>query len=563
MKIESRDLKVDELFTSSYFFIPRFQRPYSWEEENILEFWNDINNIIGQNYFIGSMVVYECDKNTVGIVDGQQRITTITILLCVIRDAFKAIGDDDKAQGLQQYIERKTRENKSKFVLQTETSFPYLQEHILNYSDPQLDCPTGEEEKAIELAEKIFKDKVDSNLKKIQDSTAISTGVNEAKIDWLVNLRDTVLDLSIILISLDNEEDAYLIFETLNTRGKDLALSDLLKNLFVKNIKNTGDVDHAKIKWKKVLETISESETAINSDNFIAHSWSSRYESITLKQAYPKIKQAITPKNVKAHLLAFEKDAEYYRSIFEPRFSWAKDQQEAASSLEALRLFKIAQPAPALLSLVRAFHDNKIKLGKLVIALQAIENFHFAFTAVTSSRSSGGISGMYSSFGRKLYDAESSDRAGNEIRELISKLRDRRPGISEFTANFEGILYTKTNTKQRGLVRYILLRLQHAERITHSGKDSSLTIEHIYPQSKINKTFNEGIVGQIGNLLLVDEDTNNKLKDKSFADKKSILIERGYKLPSCFSNSDEITPELILDSTRSRAALAFEEVWRI
>ena len=55
---------------------------------------------------------------------------------------------------------------------------------------------------------------------------------NKEKSKWLTKTRDVILELNIILITLDNEDDAYLIFETLNTRGKDLELSDLVKNLF-------------------------------------------------------------------------------------------------------------------------------------------------------------------------------------------------------------------------------------------------------------------------------------------------------------------------------------------
>ena len=98
MKIESRDVSLDELLTANYFFIPRFQRPYSWDDENINDFWSDISDNIGTNYFIGSMVAYKKGDNTLGVVDGQQRLTTITILLCTIRDHFEAIGAKDKAK---------------------------------------------------------------------------------------------------------------------------------------------------------------------------------------------------------------------------------------------------------------------------------------------------------------------------------------------------------------------------------------------------------------------------------------------------------------------------------
>jgi len=138
LKIESKDTDIESLLDGSFFHIPRFQRPYSWDAENISEFWDDLVINKGEDYFIGSMVVYKKAKQQFGVVDGQQRLTTITILLCVIRDEFKNLGNDDLAKGLHQLIERKDRNNQSEYVLKTETSFPYFQEHIQNFQNQRL-----------------------------------------------------------------------------------------------------------------------------------------------------------------------------------------------------------------------------------------------------------------------------------------------------------------------------------------------------------------------------------------------------------------------------------------
>ena len=95
MKIESKDTDIESLLDGSYFHIPRFQRPYSWDDDNIMEFWNDVVVNKSPEYFIGSMVVYKKAKQQFGVVDGQQRLTTITILLCVIRDCFLHLKCND------------------------------------------------------------------------------------------------------------------------------------------------------------------------------------------------------------------------------------------------------------------------------------------------------------------------------------------------------------------------------------------------------------------------------------------------------------------------------------
>lgn len=103
------------------------------------------------------------------------------------------------------------------------------------------------------------------------------------KIKKLIQLRDSLLNLNLIFVILDSEDDAYLIFETLNTRGKDLAVTDLVKNHFTKLLKSKGSVDAAKMKWSQILETIHNSSADISSDTFIYHFWASRYDAIPLK----------------------------------------------------------------------------------------------------------------------------------------------------------------------------------------------------------------------------------------------------------------------------------------
>ena len=564
MKIESTDLSVENLLKGSFFVIPRFQRPYSWEEDNIDDFWNDIAGTNVPEYFIGSMVVYKLSKNTLGVVDGQQRLTTIMILLCSLRDAFSQLEQHDKALGLQGFVERTNRDNRTIFVLQTESSFPFFQETILKYGESQLHDAPGKEEDALAKASDIFRKNISNKLNSIDgDSTIKKSKKLQSKLAWLTKLRDAILELNIILVTLDSENDAYLIFETLNTRGKDLALSDLVRNLFTRLLKPTGDVDHAKIKWDTVLETIANSSEDLEPDNFIVHSWQSRFSAVTKAKAYQNIGDVINIETAMQHLDDFIFDAECYRRIFEPSFAWDRNESEVRRSLEAYRLFKLIQPTPAILALVRAYKMKNIRLSKLKKTLAAIENFHFGFTAVTSSRSSGGISGMYSSFGRRLFEASSPNQASQEIRALISKLRERVPAANEFDAAFEQIIYTRTATTHRLLVRYILLRLTKLERLPFTGASEDLTIEHLVPQESIGDVWPIETVGQIGNLMLVDGDTNENLSTKSFSEKRKILEKNGYRLPEEFRRASKLTAKAIERRTKNIAQKAREEIWKV
>jgi len=552
MRIESHDRKIEELLKGHTFLIPRFQREYSWEADHVLEFWNDILNNLSDAYFIGSMVVYKRERATLAVVDGQQRLTTVTILLCAIREAFKELGEPDLADGLQAYIEQRDRENKTVYVLRTETSFPFLQEEVLKNGPSEAPYDEGNEEEAIKRAFEIFKQQIKRSIES-----------KSSPLTWLKTLRDTVFDLNVILVTLDNEDDAYLIFETLNTRGKDLALSDLLRNHFAKFIQPQGDVDQSKLKWKKVLDTIGSSPVSLDPDTFIVHSWQSRYDFVTKAKTFPKVKAAVNEFNAKEHLNIFAFDAECWRSIYDTEFYWTKSEKNAARSLEALRIFKVTQPAPGLLSLVRAYRNEVIKYRILKKALSNIEKFHFAFNAITSSRSSGGISGMYSSFGRQIFNAKNSNEANHAIDELTRKLRERAVPDEEFDLGFSQVIYTKSHASQKSLVQYILKKVALHEKQPFIGETDDLTIEHLRPQSNLSWGDRDDVIGQIGNLMLVDAETNGLLANNDFGTKKKILRERGYKLPDMLAQAEEISEETIASNTQRISELARNNIWSI
>lgn len=131
MKISRFDKEFREVLQTGYYEIPRFQRPYSWQRENVEDFWNDTIVNSESDYFIGSIVVYKVQTNVRGIVDGQQRLTTITMVLCALRNELSADGESDLASGLHKLIERLN--NTPRFIIHTASSYPYFQEHIQKF----------------------------------------------------------------------------------------------------------------------------------------------------------------------------------------------------------------------------------------------------------------------------------------------------------------------------------------------------------------------------------------------------------------------------------------------
>jgi Protein of unknown function DUF262 len=156
MKITCLDKQVGQLLKESFYRIPRFQRPYSWDRTNIEEFWSDAVVENEAQYFIGNFVVYD-DKTAMGVVDGQQRLTTITLLLCALRNAFEREGFSNLAKGIHALIERADISDHRFYVLQTETSSPYFQEHIQKFGGkPGVPVDAGPEEQLLKQAFEFF-----------------------------------------------------------------------------------------------------------------------------------------------------------------------------------------------------------------------------------------------------------------------------------------------------------------------------------------------------------------------------------------------------------------------
>ncbi|MBI2472515.1 MAG: DUF262 domain-containing protein [Planctomycetes bacterium] len=567
MKVRAIDKQIHEIFASNYYIIPRFQHPYSWDHDNISEFWNDtiVETNLDDDYFIGSIVVYE-NNGYKGIVDGQQRITTIIILLCALRDVFKELKLKDYSEGVQNLIERANIDNKKQFVLSTESSFPYFQEKILKFEKSDYESEVGSEEQNIANAYKVFKDKLDQILASIRGNPSDSEDAKMLKISTsLLDIRKKILNLKIIFVELDNEDEAYLIFETLNTRGKELTVTDLLRNFITKNLHSENvDSDTTKLKWKKILANLNESPVEIDTDTFFLHQWISKYTYISRKLLFKEIKKNIKGNEVENYLNLLVSDSLNYRSIYDiSKREWKKEENEIVDSLKAYQIFNVKQHMPVVLSAFRSYLRGNIKLKTFKNIILSMEKFHFIFTAITSSPSTGGMAQMYSHYAIRLEKENDTNEIGKIINEFIVKLKTKLPSIDEVMIKFKELTYTENNTKTKNLIKYILTKYDRHLRNNSIIDYNNMSIEHLYPQNAPVK-FEGTIVGQIGNLFLVDYKFNNEqLRNKSYEEKKKLLQRASYPLDELMLNSNDINEDVVKERTEYIAKTAYEQIWKM
>jgi uncharacterized protein with ParB-like and HNH nuclease domain len=381
--IDSRLMTFGELLATNnaVYVVPSFQRDYSWTETEVEQLWNDIKETIEEErseYFMGAVVVNNSTKPQLSLIDGQQRVTTIFILMCVLRDIAKQREDEQLAQTIsQQYLgsfNLRTRKIESKLVLNEKNNLFY-QEYIVE-SKPIDNLKEVVKKKNLDQSNKllinaylVLYQKVQERLEKASDFAEIIIQIEECVRDKLI----------CILISVSDEANSYLIFETLNDRGLELSVADLLKNyLFSRAGKKIKDFQSA---WTEINKEIDRAELT----KFIRYYWLSRYGVVREKDLYRNITKKIQNPSEIASFVSELRDASEVYSAFDKPDSpiWNSYDSSVKKDLELLRLFNVTLCNSLLLSAKQNLHDELFpKVLKMVVILSFRYNFICGFSAV-------------------------------------------------------------------------------------------------------------------------------------------------------------------------------------
>lgn len=551
---------LSDLLKESFLQIPRFQRPYDWNNDNIADFWTDLIDRDDDEYFMGSIVVFrdKKDKSLLSVVDGQQRLTTITIFLSLLRDAFRERGDKNLADAVQGYIQTTDDDNKQRYVLSHSPAKKLFQHGIQNANPDHTYPPADDEDRAFRAAQNSLSDYLEGYLKKK------ASGDDELAIELIRDLRKKILGIRFISVELDNEDDAYVIFEVLNTRGKDLRTSDLLKNLITKYLKsNVKGADPHKDKWDKMVSQLDGLRGAYDMDSFLFHYWLGHEELVAKAHLFKSYKAVIKNKaKAKEYLDDLSNAAPIYLRAVAPKDQkWEKEERALAKSLEALSVFRVAQALPLVLAILRLYYGKYIKLPLAVKALTTIETFTFQFNAITQSRGGGGISSMYAKLARSAWDCDDAADFQKVLAEMKEKFSDRLPKLAEFQLAFSQLIYRNDLTRYKDLVRYTMEKLQRAQGWKTETDFDVLTVEHIINQAGGKRTEGSDDCGAIGNLILVSEELNSKLGDKSPAEKMKILAAANLPLGEVLSGAESWSYKDITKRGNALAELGYKKVW--
>ena len=304
------------------------------------------------------------------------------------------------------------------------------------------------------------------------------------KIDFIKSIRDKLLAHQYISVELDKDDDAYLVFETLNTRGKDLRISDLVKNHFARHVKGRAKTDDpVQEKWGGIVRKFDSVKTAYTPDDFLLHYWLAKEAYVSKAKLFREFKDATPKASAQARLDEIVKYAEVYIEIVAPSDAeWSKAEIDIKNSLRALSIFRVAQALPLVLAIMRLYRAGIIKIPQTANALRLIESFTFQFNAVTQSRGGGGISAMYAKLAQSIVNIKDPNSFAAQIKEVKKKFAERLPTPAEFDAQLALLTYRANYTRDRDLVRYVLTEISFMQGMGPQFATEAMTIEHIQSQ---------------------------------------------------------------------------------
>jgi uncharacterized protein with ParB-like and HNH nuclease domain len=531
--------------------VPIYQRSYAWEATHVTDLYDDLFTSIrnGEDeYFIGSLVI-SSGTNADEVVDGQQRLATISILLAAIRDYFYVNEDIERADHIQnQYLSNRDR--------RTQEVIPHL---ALNHSDngffyntivlqpPTNDRPSRASHDKIQNAYRIARAKINAYV-----------GTVNNPIDTLLDLCDFIDEhLKIIVVKVPNHANAFTIFETLNDRGLELAISDLLNNYLLGQADNR--LSEVQDNWTKMYSLLENTENEALVVTFLRQYWSSVYGLTRERDLYKKIKERITSKQKAIDFSNnLEEAARTYVALIDTTSAYWNDfSQPARAHMETLNLFGMSQIRPLLLSIMRKF--DKRESGH---ALHLLVNVCVRFLI------SGGLGGGFLENQFSETAKEVSEGNITNTKELKSKFSNVIPSDTQFREAFK-----VASVSKQYLARYYLMSL---EQVKNEGTASELipnpdtlavNLEHILPKTlseswKVDVDVHRAYLKRLGNLAIMSSKLNADIGNISFAEKKEFYSTSSFSLTRRIATKDKWGIEEINERQDAMANLALK-AWKI
>lgn len=530
--MKANENKILRLLSGSdkRFIIPVYQRPYSWKKENCVQLMKDLRDVCEYGYeshFFGSIVFVSqhnglCDEHI--IIDGQQRLTTVSLLLLAIRNYINENKD----------IESKINPNK-----------------ILSYLTDEF----ADDEKKLKL--KLVQGDDDAYNKLIQSKIPVVDNCITANYDYFYSqiekmspeeiegLFNAITKLDIVSISLQPEagDDPQLIFESMNSTGLDLEPSDKIRNYVLMRMSAKEQDKFYKKYWEPLEELVDRKDIT----KFFRYYLDVKLRrNVAEKKLYAEFKLYRENSNLPMEEIMEDilKYAEYFKIIVCPR-----DKKTVYSDvLERINKLEVNTCIPLIMDIFNAEDDGRISSEDALLTVEIIENY--IVRREICGLETNQLNKVFVSLGAEIQRAIEDDNVEYFEafkREILKKSgKARFPNNHDFADRF--ITYELYNAKS-SMRKYFLERLENCNSkekvaVEEQIAEGTLTIEHIMPQTltpEWKKALGEGwelvhtkYLDTPGNLTLTAY--NSDYSNSSF-DKKKNLTQKGFAYSKLSLNS--------------------------
>lgn len=549
------------------FDIPNFQRPYSWKNKNLSDFFSSIHEN-DMEYFIGNIVAINGDP--IRIVDGQQRLITISLLLCAVRESLRNLSDDKNDDRIKSHIE-----NISSYLINKDLeSYPPVTRKRLKLGKQSYQ----------EVYEKIVDNRMEEsnkldlgdNEKRIIGNYKILTKFVEnyiesskSKLDKLEGLLKKILSLQVILILCESDNDVYRIFEGFNSTGLGLSVADLLKNAVLRATQIDAMIQNdVETVWMEMEELFN--NTRINKfPKFLRHQWISNNGYILMSNLFKEIKeQAIerkSPSEIYRYVENLSNDAKVYIGMQYKQYEKEIDEDEVLDSVRPFRYLNNEQVYEVLLIYYHLLKNRVIRVGTFRKCLEKL--WVFVVRSMFISVNPSDYEKLFAKHCTKVCRIKDSNEFSKNFDTFINSLSLLVNDDDQF---IENLVLNIRFGRDNNLIKKIIITIMENE--DPAIKINRPEIEHILPREPekwgLEKTEVREYVHKLGNLTLLFEG-DNKAASNEMIDVKceDVFSKSKFKfnnnIDRVWKKQFETDWKKAIDSRGIEIASIISKLWRL
>ncbi len=564
-RFKAESLSILELFQNSTYEIPRFQRDYAWTREQCESLWTDWKNLIDTNstaHFLGPMVVVRIENQGKKflVIDGQQRITTLQMIISLIRDRWVELNPGKKQtdMGPKPYedICKSLIENGAPLYKKVFTPNFYIAETFMNYVQRELD---DVERKKFTDLKKLTEQERDHAEELFSAYRYFRDEIEGLNFDQLLNYEQRLLnDFLVLRIDAVEIDNAFVLFDTLNNRGLDLTQGDLVKNYLFQQMGEVvaSQVSNEVAKILQDWDSIAEKVSLVKLDNFLRYFLIIKLNSKIQKETiFKKIQSQYQGKQAVKQLIKELSDFSDLFALIEGNDKFSGIYKDELNAMfEDLGDLDQSTQAVFLLAALKRFnnYEKKEHYTQLSIAVRAAEILSFRF--LICGRNAQDIENIWREGAILLLSSSKSDQEA--LDQALEFLKGSLPSNEELKSELSNKVIRSSK-----FARYILRKIENARKAGNVwvlAGSSKLDVEHIAPKSPDGEhdwrsvmagDLNyRSIIYLIGNQTLLSRGPNRKAKNAEFEKKKKIYLEEKEDLP-------KITQDILKNKKWNQAAV--------